>query len=91
MSQQNDILTQTQGYTEPDQSAGDEMNELEDEIFASNYNPDNFSNDFKVHLDGSAINAVFAVMDSFIQLDSTVFGVFLTVLTLGVIALIFGR
>lgn len=78
-------------YNSIDNSSKDKLSAAEDALFASNYNPDNFSNDFKVNLDGSAINAVFAVMDSFIQLDSTVFGAFLTVLTIGVIALIFGR
>lgn len=78
-------------FNSVDNSSQNKLSAAEDALLASNYNPDNFGNDFKVHLDGSAINAVLAVMDSFIQLDSTVFGVFLTVLTLGVIALIFGR
>lgn len=74
-----------------DNSSQNKLSAAEDALFASNYNPDNFLNDFTVTLDGSAINAVFAVMDAFVQIDSTVFGALLIALTLGVIALIFGR
>lgn len=78
-------------YSSIDNSAVGDMNAAESALFTSNYNPDNFANDFQVPLDGAAVNAVFAVMDSFVQIDETVFGGVLIVLVLGVIALIFNR
>lgn len=78
---------------ELDESKSDELDDIESDVFdeSSNYNPDNFKNDFQINLDGKAIGAVFAMIDSFVQLDNEVYAGILAVLVLGVIALIFNR
>lgn len=55
------------------------------------YNPDDLENDLDIDFDNSALNFVWDLVDDFVTADNTVFTLFVSILSLGIIALILGR
>lgn len=90
-----DILGEFQASGESDLTtlpgeALEDFNKAESEL-VDDYNPDDLEDDLDIDFDNSALNFVWDLVDDFVTADNTVFTLFVSILSLGIIALILGR
>lgn len=76
----------------PDQDDSDmvDLGQKEDDLLGSS-SPGDASDDLKVELDAEASSFIWDTINDFVTVNPTVFGVFISVLSLGILALILGR
>lgn len=90
-----DILGEFQSSGESDLTtlpgeALEDYNKAESDL-VDDYNPDDLENDLDIDFDNSSLEFVWDLVDDFITADNTVFTLFVSILSLGIIALILGR
>ncbi len=68
----------------------EDYNKAESDL-VSGYNPDNIDDDLDIELDPSALSFIWDLFDEFVTADNSVFTLFISVLGVGIIALILGR
>ena len=68
----------------------DDYNKAESDL-VSGYNPDNIEDDLDIELDPSALQFIWDLFDEFVTADNAVFTLFISIMAVGIIALILGR
>ncbi|MBQ3136098.1 MAG: hypothetical protein IJB74_01315 [Clostridia bacterium] len=68
----------------------EDYNKAESDL-VDEYNPDDLEDDLDIDFDNSSLEFVWDLVDDFITADNTVFTLFVSILSLGIIALILGR
>ena len=71
----------------------DKLNDFSDaeSDLVGDYNPDNLEDDLDIELDSSALDFIWDLFDKFVTVDNAVFTLFISLLSIGLIALILGR
>ena len=90
-----DILGEFQASGESDLTtlpgeALEDYNKAESDL-VSGYNPDNIEDDLDIELDPSALQFIWDLFDEFVTADNAVFTLFISIMAVGIIALILGR
>lgn len=75
--------------TLPDE-AFDDYNKAESDL-VDDYNPDHLEDDLDIELDSSALSFIWELFDHFVTADNAVFTLFVSIMAVGIIALILGR
>lgn len=74
----------------PEDTSMVDLDKKEDELLG-NTTPDDAADSLTVELDADSNAFVWNIIDQFVTADGTVFGLYISVLTLGIVALILGR
>lgn len=99
LEEQNDILDdllgefQSSGESELTTLPGEALedyNKAESDL-VDDYNPDDLQDDLDIELDPSALSFIWDLFDEFVTADNAVFTLFISIMSIGIIALILGR
>lgn len=90
LDEQNNKLDDMMDATGKPDSIVDDYNKAESEL-VDDYNPDNLEDDLDIELDPSALSFIWDLFDEFVTADNAVFTLFISILSIGIIALILGR
>lgn len=88
--EQNNKLDNILGATGKPDSIVDDYNKAESDL-VDDYNPDNLEDDLDIELDSSALSFIWTLFDEFVTADNAVFTLFISIMSVGIIALILGR
>ncbi len=88
--EQNEKLDDIINATGVPDSIVDDYNKAESDL-VDDYNPDNIDDDLDIQLDSSALGIVWWFFNEFTTVDNEVFTLFISIMSVGIIALILGR
>lgn len=86
----NNKLDDIMDATGTPDSIVDDYNDAESDLI-DDYDPDNLQDDLEIELDSSALSFIWDLFDEFVTADYSVFTLFISILSIGIIALILGR
>lgn len=90
LDEQNNKLDDMMDATGKPDSIVDDYNDAESDLI-DDYDPDNLQDDLEIELDSSALSFIWDLFDEFVTADYSVFTLFISILSIGIIALILGR
>lgn len=88
--EQNEKLDEMMDATGTPDSIVDDYNKAESDL-VDDYNPDNLEDDLDIELDSSALEIIWWIFDYYVTADNAVFTLFISIMAVGIIALILGR